>query len=181
MGQSRDDVAPWGQHTNRIAHIGEKVNPWSCSHPEFTWERTREVFFPNSGTVGLSGTPYGQVDVVGVDDQTRLADLSRYSLLAFGGWNTMTKRQASLIEKWVAAGGTCALCAPQCMMRDDRNATRRRNFKARRNEVLMRLRICRAFHLPWWHYPESVIVPMAKWAMPTNMYDHYHRKAKNRK
>lgn len=121
MGQSRDDVAPWGQHTNRIAHIGEKVNPWSCSHPEFTWERAREVFFPNSGTVGLSGTPYGQVDVVGVDDQTRLADLSRYSLLAFGGWNTMTKRQASLIEKWVAAGGTCVLCAPQCMMRDDRD------------------------------------------------------------
>ena len=54
-------------------------------------------------------------------------------------------------------------------------------LKARRNEVFMRLRICRAFHLPWWHYPESVIVPMAKWAMPTKMYDHYHRKAKNRK
>ena len=70
---------------------------------------------------------------------------------------------------------------PLYMMRDDRNATRRRNFKARRNEVLMRLRICRAFHLPWWHYPESVIVPMVKWAMPTKMYDHYHRKAKNRK
>lgn len=68
---------------------------------------------------------------------------------------------------------------PLYMMRDDRNATRRRNFKARRNEIFMRLRICRAFHLPWWHYPESVIVPMLKWAMPTWLYDHFHRKTKN--
>lgn len=67
---------------------------------------------------------------------------------------------------------------PLYMMRDDRNATRRRNFKARRNEMFMRLRICRKFHLAWWHYPESVIVPMAKWAMPTSLYEHYHRKTK---
>lgn len=68
---------------------------------------------------------------------------------------------------------------PLYMMRDDRNATRRRNFKARRNEIFMRLRICRAFRLPWWHYPESVIIPMLKWAMPTWLYDHFHRKTKN--
>ncbi len=112
---------PWAQHTNRVVHVGGSVNVWDASHPELTWECAREVFFPGSGTTGVSGMPYGQVDVVGVDDQTRLADLSRYSLIVFGGWNTMTKNGRALLEKWMEQGGTCVMCLPQCSTRDDRD------------------------------------------------------------
>lgn len=62
------------------------------------------------------------------------------------------------------------------MMRDDRNATARRDFVTRRNEMLHRLRICRTFHLPIWRYLESIVVPMAKWLAPTSLYDYLHRK-----
>lgn len=65
---------------------------------------------------------------------------------------------------------------PLYKMRDDRNATRRRDFKTRRNEAYMRLKICKAFRLSWWHYPESIIVPFIKWVMPVGLYERIHRK-----
>lgn len=64
---------------------------------------------------------------------------------------------------------------PLYKMRDDRNATRRRGFITRRNETYMRLLICKAFKLSWWHYPESIIVPFIKWIMPVKLYEHLHR------
>lgn len=67
------------------------------------------------------------------------------------------------------------LAEPLYKMRDDRNATRRRGYVTRRNEALMRLRICRVFGLPWWHYPESIFVPLIKWLVPTCLYNHFHR------
>jgi len=112
---------PWAQHTNRLARAGDKINIWGASHPEMTWDRAREVFFPASGTTGVSGAPYGQVDVVGVDDQSRVADLVRYSLVVFGGWNTMTKNAKKVLEDWMAKGGMCIMCLPQCSTRDDRD------------------------------------------------------------
>lgn len=121
IGQNRADIAPWAQHTNRIIHLNEKINIWTCSHPEWTWDRAREVFFPPSGTIGVSGAPFGQVDVVGVDDMSRVEDLSRYSLLAFGGWNTMTDHAKRVLERWIANGGTCIMCLPQLSKRVDRD------------------------------------------------------------
>ena len=64
---------------------------------------------------------------------------------------------------------------PLYKMRDDRNATRRRDFVTRRNEAYMRLLICRTFKLAWWHYPESIIVPFLKWIMPVGIYEYLHR------
>lgn len=64
---------------------------------------------------------------------------------------------------------------PLYKMRDGRNATRRRDFITRRNEAYMRLLICRAFKLSWWHYPESFIVPFVKWIMPVSIYERIHR------
>lgn len=62
------------------------------------------------------------------------------------------------------------------MMRDDRNATARRDFLTRRNEMLHRLRICKTFHLPLWRYLQSIALPMGKWMIPTFLYDKFHRK-----
>jgi glycosyltransferase EpsE len=64
---------------------------------------------------------------------------------------------------------------PIYKMRDDRNAIRRRNYVARRNEMLHRIRICRTFSLPWYRYVASVIVPFIKWVMPVKLYALYHR------
>ncbi len=114
-------VTPWAQHGNRMSRTNEAVNVWSASAPENTWNCAREVFLPDSGTRGVNGMPYGQVDVVGVDEQSRLSDLSRYSLVVFGGWNTMTPRARDVLERWVENGGTCAMCLPQCSTRDDRD------------------------------------------------------------
>lgn len=62
------------------------------------------------------------------------------------------------------------------MMRDDRNATARRDFKTRRNEMLHRLRVCRVFKLPLWRYAESIVVPMVKWMLPKTIYEKFHRR-----
>ena len=113
-------TVPWAQHKNNESHTNGPVRIWSASHPEQTWDRARWTFFPGSGTRGADGMPYGQVDVVGIDDQSRLSDISRYSLIAFGGWNTMTPRAKALLEKWMANGGTLVLALPQCITRDDR-------------------------------------------------------------
>ena len=113
-------TVPWAQHDNNRTYTNSPVRVWGPSHPEQTWDRARWVFFPGSGTFGADGMPYGQVDVIGIDDQTRLSDISRYSLIAFGGWNTMTPRAKTLLEKWMANGGTFVLSIPQCLTRDDR-------------------------------------------------------------
>lgn len=64
---------------------------------------------------------------------------------------------------------------PLYKMRDDRNATRRRDFVTRRNEAYMRLQICKAFDLSWWHYLESIMIPFIKWILPVNIYEKIHR------
>ena len=64
---------------------------------------------------------------------------------------------------------------PLYKMRDDRNAIKRRNFINRRNEAYLKLLVCKSFKLPWWHYPESVLIPMAKWMMPRFLYEKFHR------
>lgn len=121
IGFASKDIAPWGQHTNRIDHIAETPNVWCGGAPEDNWALTRGVFFPGSGTVGVSGTPYGQTDVIVVDDQSRPRDLARYSLLVFGGWNTMTPRARDVLLDWVKKGGTLAIAKPQLTTRDDRD------------------------------------------------------------
>ena len=113
-------ATPWAQHTNRLEHAKDKVNIWAGSHPEWTWDRVRDVFMPHSGTAGVSGMPYGQVDVVGVDDMVRLDDLKRYSLIVFGGWNTMTPHSKKTLEKWIEKGGVAVMSIPQCLKRYDR-------------------------------------------------------------
>lgn len=67
------------------------------------------------------------------------------------------------------------LSEPLYKMRDDRNASKRRTFMNRRNEAYFKLLVCRAFKLSWWHYPESVLIPLAKWMMPRFLYEKFHR------
>ena len=92
VGMTTDWFAVWGQHKQ-----AETNQNWRCGLPEDTWLRVKDTFFPVPGDAlkpypnyWLAGSPYGQCDVVSIDDESRVSDLSRYALVAFAGWNTAT-------------------------------------------------------------------------------------------
>lgn len=115
--------AVWSQHINVDTN-----KLWRYGAPEHTQALLKRLFypipkdavhpFPNSW---IGGTPYGQVDVMSVDDESTIADLRRYNLLVFGGWNTMTRLQKDVLERYVREGGTLVMSRPQMTMRLDRD------------------------------------------------------------
>lgn len=63
---------------------------------------------------------------------------------------------------------------PLYKMRDDRNAYKRRNFKTRKNEFLLKLEICREFNLPISSYLYCV-KPLIAFLLPRSLYNLCHR------
>ena len=114
----------WSQHDNAKTNAAL----WKYGAPEKTQALIEDIFFPRPkdlvepfGNSWLAGTPYGQVDVMQIDDDSSIADLRRYDLLVFGGWNTMTPHVKSLLERYVNAGGTLVMSRPELTMRLDRD------------------------------------------------------------
>ena len=114
----------WSQHDNA------KTNSalWKYGAPEKGQALLEDIFFPRPknlvepfGNSWLAGTPYGQVDVMQIDDDSSIADLKRYDLLVFGGWNTMTPHVKDLLERYVNAGGTLVMSRPELTTRLDRD------------------------------------------------------------
>lgn len=114
----------WSQHDNAKTNAAL----WKYGAPEKTQALIEDIFFPrpkdlvapfNNGW--LAGTPYGQVDVMQIDDESAIADLKRYDLLVFGGWNTMTPHVKDLLERYVNAGGTLVMSRPELTTRLDRD------------------------------------------------------------
>ena len=115
--------AVWSQHLNADAD-----RRWKYGAPEATQAALEDLFYPRpDGLLApyrnrwIAGTPYGQVDVMQIDDDSTLADLSRYGLLAFGGWNTMTPHVRDVLERYVENGGTLVLSRPELTTRVDRD------------------------------------------------------------
>jgi hypothetical protein len=115
--------AVWSQHDN-----AETNRLWRYGPPEETQALLKNLFFPvPSDSLApfsnhwIGGTPYGQVDVMQIDDETTIADLRRYKLLVFGGWNTMMRLERDVLERYVKAGGTLVMSRPQLSTRIDRN------------------------------------------------------------
>lgn len=114
----------WSQHDNAKTNAAL----WKYGAPEKTQALIEDIFFPRPkdlvepfGNSWLAGTPYGQVDVMQIDDDSSIADLRRYDLLVFGGWNTMTPHVKSLLERYVNAGGTLVMSRPELTTRLDRD------------------------------------------------------------
>lgn len=64
-------------------------------------------------------------------------------------------------------------------MRDDRDATSRRTWKARRNSIYVMFCAYKMFHKPWYSYPRlfmKSLVEIAKFLMPKFVYEYFHRK-----
>ena len=66
---------------------------------------------------------------------------------------------------------------PLYMMRDDRNAVTRRNFKARINEARVKAIAIKTFHLPLWNY-RYCLKPIILGLLPSGIYSSL-RKGKN--
>jgi hypothetical protein len=101
---------------------------WKYGPPERTQSLLEDIFFPRPknlmepfGNAWLAGTPFGQVDVMQVDDESTIADLRRYDLLVFGGWNTMYAPIRDLLERYVKEGGTLVMSRPELTTRVDRD------------------------------------------------------------
>ncbi len=101
---------------------------WRYGAPENTQAMMQEFFYPHPAAFlapynnrFIGGTPYGQVDVAQIDDDSTLADLRRYKLLVFAGWNTMTPHVKDVLERYVSAGGTLVLSRPELTTRVDRD------------------------------------------------------------
>ena len=122
VGMTYPIFAIFGQH-----HIAQTNANWRCAAPEYTWEAVMEEFFPHPADAlkpfvnnWIGGTPHGPLDVVNVDTNTTAAELSRYRVAAFGGWNTMRPGIADALREYVERGGQLALGVPQLSSRVDR-------------------------------------------------------------
>ena len=122
VGGCWDGWPCWAQHdtaaTNKLYRLGA---------PERTWTIVQDLLFPRGKDAlkpywnyYLSGSPYGQVDVTQIDDTLSLEQLSRYRLLVFAGWNTMTEKIRDTLVEWVKNGGTLVLCRPHLLKKVDR-------------------------------------------------------------
>ena len=122
VGMTWDTFSIFGQH-----HLAASNKNWRVGAPEFTWEAMMEVFYPRPvdamkpyANGWLGGSPYGQVDIVNVDDAIKAGELASYKVVAFGGWNTMTEKIASTLREYVANGGQVVINVPQLSSRIDR-------------------------------------------------------------
>ncbi len=123
VGMTTDWFATWGQHKQ-----AETNQNWRCGLPEYTWLRVKDTFFPVPGDAlkpypnyWLAGSPYGQCDVVAVDDESRVSDLARYGLVAFAGWNTATPEANAVLRRYMEeTDGFVVLGVPHLSTRRDR-------------------------------------------------------------
>ncbi len=101
---------------------------WRYGPPEGTQALLEDIFFPRPkdlvepyGNGWLAGTPFGQVDVMNIDDESTIADLRRYDLIVFGGWNTVLPAQRDVLERYIKQGGTVIMSRPELTTRLDRD------------------------------------------------------------
>jgi len=109
-------------------HAQAKTNPnWLYGDPERTDVAVQQTIFPVPQDAlapytnyWIGGSPYGQCDVVNIDDETDLDDLSRYKFLFYGGWNTMTDTIMQTLRAYVENGGSLFISLPHFSTRKDR-------------------------------------------------------------
>lgn len=109
--------------------LADKNPSWFENVPERGWEIAKEVFFPTPDVIEpfkndfLSGTPFGQIDIVSfVQDRLEAPFLNaNYKALLFAGWNTSSEHQYETLKNYVANGGTLFISIPQLSTNVTRN------------------------------------------------------------
>ena len=147
------------------------------THPEYAFVTTPMVYFDENGVfkTGTGGS------------EPKLTDFPKFSPFchapcmvrreayeAVGGYtvadNLLREEDYHLWIKMYAKGFRgYTLAEPLYMMRDDRNAAKRRNFKARKNEAYVKHLAVKMLGLPF-YYNIYCLVPLIKGVMPNWMY-----------
>ena len=122
VGMDYPAFAVWGQHENAATNTN-----WKYDRPEKSWIAIQNLAYPMPGNAlkpypnsWLAGSPFGQTDVINIDTEGRLSDLTRYKTLIYVGWNTMAPSILTLLADYVRQGGNLLLCVPHCSTRIDR-------------------------------------------------------------
>lgn len=154
-------------------------------HPEYAIVSNPMIYFDEHGEFGrgvvregepgidafVSGTPFCHAPCM----------IRREAYMAVGGY-TVDKRllrheDYNLWTKMYAKGFR-GYNIPEhlYMMRDDRNATKRRNFRGRINGIYARWIAYKTIHIPFTGFVSYSITAIVKGLMPTFMYEYFHRK-----
>ncbi len=125
LGLDDPHYAVWAAQSD----AGTNTN-WRYGAPEHLWRKIQHRFFPICpGALApcpnnwLAGTPYGQCDIVCVDDLARYSDVARYKLMSFIGWNTATPEAMAVMDHYVQKGGRLVMALPHASTRVDREHT----------------------------------------------------------
>ena len=170
----------------------EKEVQFLEQHPEFAVVSSPMIMFDEKGEWGRTTViEYPQVNDFCKHSPffCHAASMIRYEAIkSVGGYTENSKflrvEDCNLWFKLYARGYKGAnLKEPLYMMRDDRNATHRRNFRARINGCYVMLDGFKLLHMPWYKYIyviKNSVVELGKCIIPNKVYDYVHRKKYNR-
>lgn len=109
--------------------LADKNPAWYEGQPERSWEIMQRVFYPRPPVIEpyenafLSGTPFGQVDIVSFVQDAISCDFlkAQYKALLFAGWNTASEKQYDVLKQYVESGGILFISIPQLSTNVTRN------------------------------------------------------------
>lgn len=163
----------------------EKQVNFLDEHPEYAIVSNPMIYFDEEGEFGRGqvreGEPGLDAFVRGTPFCHAPCMVRREAYMAVGGY-TVDKRllrheDYNLWTKMYAKGFRGYMTAEHLyMMRDDRNATKRRNFRGRINGIYARWIAYKTIHIPFFGFLKFAIMALIKGLMPTFIYEHFHRK-----
>ena len=161
----------------------EKQVKFLDEHPEYAVVSAPMIYFDENGEF-RRGKGKGEVvarDFVHGSPICHAPCMARTEVFrSVGGYSVDDKLlRAEDYHLWfkIFAAGHKLFMMDEClyMMRDDRNAAIRRNWRTRRNETYVKHIGYRMIGLPF-YYQVFAIVPIIKYFTPRFIYDYYHRK-----
>lgn len=166
----------------------EKQMKFLKDHPDLSFCSCPMYMFDEEGKWGESHCvpfPTKEDVITHIPSFTHAAAIIRTFVLREVGGYTISKNllrveDCHLWFKLYAAGHKGGnLQEPLYGMRDDRSATARRNWTARRNGIYVTWCGYRMFHMPWFRYPKLIVlacIEVVKYLMPHKLYEYFHRK-----
>lgn len=164
----------------------EKQVEFLDEHAEFAIVSSPMFYFDSNGVFGQGKggqAPSVESFIYGTPHPHAPCMVRREAYLAVEGYSAdkrlLRNEDYNLWMKMYAIGFR-GYNLDECLyyMRDDRNATRRRNWTGRRNEAYSRWLACRTLHLPIKGY-FYCLRPIVLYFLPTSVYEYFHKRKLN--
>lgn len=157
------------------------------NHLEYAIVSCPMIYFDENGEWGR-GSCHGEANVNDIAKSTPFCHapcmVRREAYMAVGGYS-VDRRLLRMedYDLWIKmfAKGFRGYNLSEClyMMRDDRNAAKRREYKYRINEAYVRLKAIKELNLSWANYI-YVIRPLIVGLLPNVLYEYLHKRKMNR-